>query len=107
MSTNLDINKNTDYTRTFTVFDIYNNVINLDGFLVNSQIRRNPLTSANVAFTMTIIDSHAGKIKMFLPHSITNTLDGKYFYDIFLTNPSSIKYKIEDGLISINPNITQ
>lgn len=107
MSTNLDINKNADYTRTFTVLDINNIVINLDGFSVNSQIRRNPLALANVAFTMSIINSHAGKIQMFLPHSITNTLDGKYFYDIFLTNPSSIKYKIEDGVISINPNITQ
>jgi len=107
MSTNLDINKNTDYTRTFTVMDIYNTVIPLDGFSVNSQIRRNPLTTANVAFIMTILDSTAGKIQMFLPHSITNTLEGKYFYDVFLTSPSSIKYKIEDGIISINPNITQ
>ena len=106
MSTNLDINKNTDYTRTFTVMDTNNAVINLVGFSVSSQLRRNPLSTANVAFTMSIIDATAGKVRMHLPHSITNTLDGKYFYDIFLTDPSSLKFKIEDGSISINLNIT-
>lgn len=106
MSTNLDINKNADYTRTFTVLDTNNVVINLSGFSVSAQLRRNPLSTEYVSFTMTIIDADAGKIRMFLPHSITNTLDGKYFYDIFLTDPINLKYKIEDGLILINPNIT-
>ena len=106
MSTNLDINKNTDYTRTFTVMDTNNAVINLAGFAVSAQLRKNPLSSANVAFTMSIIDSEAGKVRMYLPHSITNTLEGKYFYDIFLTDPTSFKFRIEDGLISINLNIT-
>ena len=106
MSTNLDINKNTDYTRTFTVMDTNNAVINLNGFSVFSQLRRNPLATANVDFTMSIIDANNGKVQMFLPHSITNTLEGKYFYDIFLIDPSSFRFKIEDGLIFINPNIT-
>jgi hypothetical protein len=107
MSTNLEINKNADYTRTFTVLDINNNVINLGtGFSLTSQLRRNPLSTANVSFTMTIIDVVTGKVKMYLPHSITNTLDGKYMYDIFLTDPSNFRFKIEDGLITINPNIT-
>lgn len=107
MATNLDINKNTDYTRTFTVLDTNNTVINLTGFHVSAQLRRNPLTSANVAFTMTIIDEEAGKVRMYLPHSITNTLEGKYFYDIFLTDPLLFQFRIEDGLIFINHNITQ
>lgn len=106
MSTNLDINKNTDYTRTFTVMDTNNTVINLTGFEVSSQLRKNPLSLANVAFTMSIIDANNGKVQMFLPHNITNTLEGKYFYDIFLTDPALFKFKIEDGLISINLNIT-
>jgi hypothetical protein len=107
MSTNLDINKNTDYTRTFTVMDTNNTVINLNGFTMSSQLRRTPLSTASVSFTMSFIDAAAGKVQMFLPHSITNTLEGKYFYDIFLTDPSSLKFKIEDGLIFIHPNITQ
>lgn len=106
MSTNLDINKNTDYTRTFTVLDTNNVIIDLSGFTVAGQLRRNPLSTEYVSFTMSIIDANAGKIRMFLPNSITNTLDGKYFYDIFLTDPINLKYKIEDGLISINLNIT-
>lgn len=106
MTTNLDINKNTDYTRTFTVMDTNNTVINLTGFTVSSQLRRTPLSTETVAFTMSILNSVTGKVQMFLPHSITDTLEGKYFYDIFLTDPNFFKFKIEDGLIFIHPNIT-
>lgn len=107
MSTNLEINKNADYTRTFTVLDTNNNVINLiTGFSLSSQLRRNPLSTANASFEMTIVNAATGKVRMYLPHSVTNTLDGKYMYDIFLTDPSNAKFRIEDGLITINPNIT-
>ena len=106
MSTNLDINKNADYTRTFVVMDANNVVINLNGFTVSSQIRRTPLSSTSVDFIMSFIDAGIGKVQMFLPHSITNTLEGKYFYDIYLIDPSSLRFKLEEGLIIIHPNIT-
>jgi hypothetical protein len=107
MSTNLEINKNADYTRTFTILDTNNTVINLlTGFSLAAQLRRNPLAVANASFEMTIVNAAAGKVRMYLPSSVTNTLDGKYMYDIFLTDPSNYKFKIEDGLITINPNIT-
>lgn len=107
MSNNLEINQGADYTRTFTVVDINNVVINITGYTIAAHIRRNPTSTEYVAFTMTITDAVHGKVSMFLPHSISSSLEGKYMYDIFLTDPYTKKFKIGDGLITIIPQITR
>lgn len=106
MSTNLEIVKNSDYTRTFTVLDSDNNAINLSTYTLIAQIRRNHNSSEYVSFTMTVTDAINGKVSMVLPHAITDTLEGKYMYDIFLIDNTQKRYRIEDGLITIIPNIS-
>ncbi|CAB4126875.1 hypothetical protein UFOVP84_30 [uncultured Caudovirales phage] len=107
MSYNLEITQGTDYTRTFTVLDATNTVINLTSCVLTAQIRRNHSSAEYVSFTMSIINATTGKVSMYLPSTISDTLDGKYMYDIFLTNAASKKFKIEDGLITIVPKITR
>ena len=41
MSYNLEIVQGTDYQRTFTVYDIYNNIVPLSGFTLTAHVRRN------------------------------------------------------------------
>ena len=108
MSYNLEIVQGSDYTRTFTVLDTSNNVINLTGgFSFASQLRKNPTITDYVSFTVTISDAVHGKVQIFLPHATTTTLNGKYEYDIFLTDPLGKKFRVADGLITIIPNITR
>lgn len=107
MAYNLEITQGTDYTRTFIVQDINKNVLPLTGYTLVAQIRRNHTSTEYFSFTMTIISAPLGKVSMFLPHSITSILDGKYMYDIFLVDSSNIRHKLEDGLVTILPNITK
>lgn len=107
MSYNLEITQGTDYTRTFTVLDVYNAAMSLTGCTLTAQIRRNHNSTEYVSFTMAIVSAATGKASMYLPSSISDTLEGKYMYDIFLTNSSLKKFKIEDGIITILPKITR
>lgn len=107
MSYNLEINQNADYTRTFTVLDASNTAINLTTYSIVSHIRRNHTSSDYYSFTMTITDSVHGKVSMYLPHSITSVMEGKYVYDIFLIDANLKRYNIGKGIISVNPNITK
>jgi hypothetical protein len=107
MSYNLEITQGTDYTRTFTVLDVANAPLNLTSCTLTAQIKKNHNSSDYVSFTMTIVNASTGKASMYLPKSITDTLDGRYEYDIFLTNAAYKTFRIESGLINITPKITR
>lgn len=107
MSYNLEITQGTDYTRTFTVTDSLNVAVNISGFTFKSHIRRNHNSDEYVEFTFTITNAVLGKVTMSLSNTITDTLEGKYVYDIFMTDQALNRYKISDGLITILPKITR
>ncbi len=107
MSYNLEIVQGSDYTRTFTVYNIHKAILNLTGYTITAQIRRNHTSSESYSFQVTVIDAVAGKVKLFLPHATTSILSSKYEYDIFLTDPDNKKYMLEYGLINIKSNITR
>ena len=107
MSYNLEINQNADYTRTFTVLNASNVIVDLTNYSIASHIRKNHTSSEYFSFTMTITDPAHGKVSMYLPHNITSVLDGKYMYDIFLIDPNSNRFNIGKGIITTNPNITR
>lgn len=107
MSVNLEIVKNSDFEKTFTVYNPLGTVQVLTGYSIESEIKRNPTSSEYITFVVAITDAVHGKAKLSLPHSITNTMSGNYMYDIFLIDPDLKRYKIEDGLITIKLNITR
>lgn len=104
---NLTIDQGTDYLRTFTVMDVHNTVMNLTSCTLSAQIKRNNTSTEYISFTVAITDALHGKVSMSLPHSITSTMEGKYMYDIFLTDPATKRFKIVDGLITITQSITR
>lgn len=107
MSYNLEINQGAYYTRSFTVLDPGNAVVNLTGYTVKAQMRKNPTSSDYIEFTAVVSNAAQGKVTITLAHTVTATLEGKYMYDIFLTDLALNRYKIGDGLITIVPNITR
>lgn len=107
MSNNLEINQGADYTRTATVKDALNVAVNLTGYTVAAQIRKNPTADIYVAFTTQVTNATLGKISISLTHAQTAALAaGNYMYDIFIVSASK-SYKVADGLITIIPRITR
>lgn len=107
MSNNLEINQGADYLRTGTVLNAANVPIDLTGYSVSAQIRKNSTSATYVSFTCAVTDAVNGKISISLTHTQTALIvPGKYEYDIFII--STIKqYKVTDGIITITPRITR
>ena len=43
---------------------------------------------------------------MSLSNTITDTLEGKYVYDIFMTDSDTKRHEIENGIITVKQKIT-
>jgi len=107
MSNNLEINQGADYTRTATVLNAANVPINLTGYSVSAQIRKNSTSSTYVAFSTAVTDVVNGKISISLTHTQTAAMAaGKYEYDIFIIGTTA-QYKVTDGIITLIPRITR
>lgn len=107
---NLIIDQGTDFLRTFTVVDNSNVAVNLTGFSIAGKLKRSSIGANNTAipFVITITDAVNGKVKMELTNATTDLLvPGRYVYDVEATNPSLKIFRIVEGTITVNPNITK
>ena len=99
-STNLIIYKHTDFEQTFVLEDGQSNSAkDLTGFTGTCKMQRTlnlgSLTSFSLAFTNRLL----GKVRISLTNTQTANLeDGKYFYELMLTDPDGV---VELSLIHI------
>jgi hypothetical protein len=107
---NLTIDQGTDFFRTFTVVDNDNVPVNITGFSISGKLKKSTIGANNTAipFVITITDAVTGKVKMELSNITTDLLiPGRYVYDIELINTSNKIFRIVEGIITVNPNITK
>lgn len=105
---NLSLDQGAEFYRTMTVVDINNLPVNLTNYTMAGQIRKTYTSIANTSFDLQFLDRVNGRISMGLVHSITETIQGgKYVYDIEVTSPENKKYRILEGVLTVNPNVTR
>lgn len=106
---NLVIDQGADYYRTFTITSSDTNLpSDLTGYVFAGQIRRSVTATANVAFTVGIVEAVLGQAYLSLSNADTMLLvDTKYVYDIEITSVTNKKSRILEGMITINPNVTR
>jgi hypothetical protein len=64
-------------------------------------------TTAN-SFTVTISNAANGEITMAMTSANTaNLTPGRYFYDLVMTSPTSIKTRVVEGIATILPSVTR
>ena len=104
---NLIINKGTDFSQTFDVFNSDGTSLNLVGYSGFSHMRKSPSSSSYVGFGVSFIDAINGKIKLSMGSTITSNLkSGRQVYDILLVSPSNIKSIVIEGMVSVKPGIS-
>lgn len=105
---NLFLDQGAEFYRTMTVVDVNNLPINLTNYTIAGQIRKTYTSVANTSLDLVFLDRIAGRVSMGLNHSVTETLQGgKYVYDIEITSPENKKYRILEGVLTVNPNVTR
>ena len=107
-STNLLIYKHTDFEQTFILEDSQSNSAkDLTDFTGTCKMQRTlnlgSLTEFNLAFTNRAL----GKVRISLTSTQTaNIADGKYFYELMLTDPSDVVERVIEGVVIVKHPVT-
>jgi hypothetical protein len=108
-STNLVIYKHTDFEQTFVLEDSKSGgVKDLTGFSASCKMQRTlnlgSLTDFSISFHN---DRTLGKVKIILTDTQTaNIDDGKYFYELKLTDPNGVVERVVEGVVIVKHPVT-
>jgi len=104
---NLVIDQGSTFTTDLTMTDDSGNVIDLAGYVANSQMRK-WYTSSNATATFTTsINTTTGVITLSLTANQTSSLtSGRYVYDVEISDGSVVS-RIVEGIVTVTPQVTR
>ena len=107
-STNLLIYKHTDFEQTFVLEDSQSNSAkDLTGFTGTCRMQRTLNLGSLTAFTLAFTNRALGKVRISLTSTQTaNIADGKYFYELMLTDPNSVVERVIEGIVIVKHPVT-
>ena len=105
---NIFIDQGATFTTTVTVTDSSGSAVNLSGYSVAAQIRKSHQSTSSVAFTASVSDASSGEITISLTPTQTAALEqGRYVYDVLITDSSGTKTRVVEGQVTVNPSVTR
>ena len=107
-STNLVIYKYTDFEQTFMLEDSStNSAKDLTGFTGTCKMQRTLNLGSLTEFTLSFTNRTLGKIRITLTDDQTAQIaDGKYFYELRLTDPSGVTERVIEGQVIVKHPVT-
>ena len=108
-STNLVIYKHTDFEQTFALEDSQSSSAkDLTGFSATCKMQRTLNLSSLTSFTISFLNNRKlGKIKISLTDAQTALIEeGKYFYELTLTDPSNVVERVIEGVVIVKHPVT-
>ena len=107
-STNLIIYKHTDFEQTFVLEDSQSNSAkDLTGFTGSCKMQRTLNLGGLTDFNLTFTNRTLVKVRISLTSTQTaNIADGKYFYELMLTDPSGIVERVIEGIVIVKHPVT-
>ena len=107
-STNLLIYKHTDFEQTFVLEDSQSNSAkDLTDFTGTCRMQRTLNLGSLTAFTLAFTNRALGKVRISLTSTQTaNIADGKYFYELMLTDPNDVVERVIEGVVIVKHPVT-
>ena len=107
-STNLVIYKHTDFEQTFLLEDSQSNSAkDLTGFTGTCKMQRTLNLGELTEFSLSFTNRTLGKVRISLTSTQTaNIPDGKYFYELMLTDPSDVVERVIEGVVLVKHPVT-
>ena len=105
---NLTINAGEDFKEDISILSADGSgVVNLTGFSIQSQMRKNAGHYQFVDLTVGITNASQGAVNISLASTITEKFrPGRYVYDLILTRPSGFKFVAVDGSVLVRSGIS-
>jgi len=106
---NLYIDQGSDFNAQITIYDDNNQPWDLSGYVGAAKIRKSYYSSTSVDFTVSFSATRTdGAVILELSSSQTSELEqGRYLYDVVITNFSGKKTRVIEGIVTINPGVTK
>lgn len=106
---NLYVDQGADYDAHINLYDDNNEPWDLTGYTGSAKIRKSYYSSTSVDFTLSFHPVRtSGIIILALSSSQTSTMeDGRYLYDVVISNASGKKTRVIEGIVTINPGVTK
>ena len=108
-STNLVIYKHTDFEQTFALEDSQSSSAkDLTGFSATCKMQRTLNLGSLTEFTISFLNNRLlGKVKISLTDAQTALIEeGKYFYELMLTDPSNVVERVIEGVVIVKHPVT-
>lgn len=107
-STNLVIYKYTDFEQTFILEDSStNSAKDLTGFTGTCRMQRTLNLGSLTGFTVSFTNRLNGKVRISLSNTQTGEIEeGKYFYELVLTDPNDITERVIEGTVIVKHPVT-
>lgn len=104
---NLYIDAGATYSNIITVTSSTGAPLNLTGYTVASQMRKSYGSSTAYSFTSSVFNTN-GQIRLQLtPQQSQAIPPGRWLYDVEITSSSGTKTRVVEGIVVVNPEITQ
>jgi len=103
---NISLQRRADYSVTLQFKDSTGAAINLTGWIVEAQAWNQARTTKYADFTVTYTNRSTGTVAIALTNTQTATLPNEAYYDVLLTNGSSLKEYYLEGIIYVSEGYT-
>ena len=106
---NLFIDQGSTFSTSVNVKNDDETAFDLTNHTAAAQIRKSYSSSTATDFTVSIADPPSnGQLDCSLTATQTAALEeGRYVYDIEVTNDTGVVTRVIEGIITINPNVTK
>jgi hypothetical protein len=105
---NLYVDAGSTYNTIITVAASNGQALDLTGYSVASQMRKSYQSSTYHAFTASVYDATAGKIRLQLTDEQSGAIPmGRWLYDVEIESPTGARTRVIEGIVTVNPQITQ
>lgn len=105
---NLTIDQGSTFTVNIDCTASDGNILNLTGYTVAGQIRKNYDSTTSTALTSVIGNATGGRLTISLTAVQTNALTaGRYVYDVEITSAQSVVTRVVEGQVEVTPGVTR
>ena len=107
---NLVIEQGTTWVTQITVKDADSTTINITDYTCESQMRSSydADTSYDITCTIAEPDSTTGILTLNLTDTQSSAIpDGRFYYDVELTDTTANKIRLVEGVVTVTPEITK
>lgn len=105
---NLYIDQGADFYSVITVEDATGQLFNLLDYSARGQIRKSYSSSSAIDFSTNILNPQKGEIVLELSSSQTKEMNsGRYVYDVEIFNSSGSVFRVVEGQVLVNPEVTR